>query len=164
MEEYEYLEGTGHGKISRIVMGKLKMGVDLLGAVEELARKEHVKTGVILSGIGALERGVFRNLKVLPEGLKVNDSHRLYVDIQNPLELLSLSGWIGTTKEGELFAHCHFSASTVMDEKIVCLGGHLTKGTITSVKDVVVIGVIEDTDIRAKMDTRINQLDADFSK
>ena len=67
MEETSpYLEGIGHGKIGRIVVGKFKIGVDLLEGIEELAKAESIRTGVILSGIGALEKGVFRNAKVIP--------------------------------------------------------------------------------------------------
>ncbi len=162
-ETYKYLEGTGEGKIGRIIVGKLKIGVDLLEGIGELARRENITTGVILSGIGALEKGIFRNAKVIPPDYKMEDKYRLYVDIEKPLELISLSGWIATTKDGELNVHAHFSASTVIDNKVVSLGGHLTKGTITSIKDVVVIGVIEDTNIRAALDSQVNQIDVDFS-
>ncbi len=40
--------------------------------------------------------------------------------------------------------------------------GKLAMGVITSVKVVVVIGVIEDTDIRAGLDPRLNQIDVKF--
>lgn len=158
----QYLEGIGHGKLERIIMGKLKIGEDLLGGLEELARKENVRTGVILSGIGALQKAVFRNAKIMPADYKMEDKYRVYVEIQNPLELLSLSGWIATTDKGELNIHAHFSASTVIDDKVVCMGGHLTRGTITSIKDVVTIGVIENTDIRSALDPKVNQIDVDF--
>jgi hypothetical protein len=49
-----------------------------------------------------------------------------------------------------------------MEDKIVTLGGHLTPGTITSVKVVIAIGVIEDTSIKAGLDPRINQMDVTF--
>ena len=72
MEEIcKYLEGTGEGKIGRIIVGKLKIGVDLLEGIEELARRENITTGVILSGIGALEKGVFRNAKFVPPDYKM---------------------------------------------------------------------------------------------
>jgi hypothetical protein len=49
-----------------------------------------------------------------------------------------------------------------MEDKVVTLGGHLIPGVITSVKVVVVIGVIEETNIRAGLDSRINQIDVKF--
>ena len=158
------LEGIGRGKISRIVMGRLKIGVDLLAGIEELCKREKVKTGVILSGIGALERSNFRNAKFMPADYKMNDSYRLYLDVHKPLELVSLSGWIATTKEGQVNIHAHYMTSTIVDEKIASLGGHLTKGTITSIKINVVIGVIEDTNIYSAMDPRLDQVDVFFDK
>jgi predicted DNA-binding protein with PD1-like motif len=65
-------------------------------------------------------------------------------------------------EDGEPEIHAHFSASTVMNDQVVTLGGHLTNGVITSVKVVIVIGVIEDTDIRAGLDPRLNQIDVKF--
>jgi len=156
------LEGVGKGRIGRVVMGKLAMGVDLLEGLEELVKKEKIQTGVILSGIGALKKATFRNLKVLPPDLKVEKHHRLYLDLEQPMEIVSLTGWIATGEDGGTEIHAHFSASTVMNDQVVTLGGHLTPGTLTSIKVMIVIGVIEDTDIRAGIDPRLNQIDVKF--
>jgi predicted DNA-binding protein with PD1-like motif len=156
------LEGVGRGRMGRVVMGKLAMDIDLLEGIEELVKKERIQTGVILSGVGALKKATFRNLKVLPPDLKVEKHHRLYLDLEQPMEIVSLAGWIATREDGEPEIHAHFSASTVIDEKVATLGGHLTSGTLTTVKVVIVIGVIEDTDIRAGIDPRLNQIDVRF--
>ena len=161
-ETYKYLEGTEEGKIGRVIVGKLKIGVDLLEGIEELAGRENITTGVILSGIGALEKGVFRNAKIMPPDYIMEDKYRLYLDIEKPLELISLSGWIATTRDGVLNVHAHYSATTVIDDKLVSLGGHLVKGTITSIKVVVVVGVIEGANIKAALDPKINQINIDF--
>jgi len=153
------LEGIGKGRIDRIVMGKLRMDIDLLQGIEELVKREGVRTGVILSGIGALKKATFRNLKVLPPDLKVEKHHRLYLELEQPMEIVSLTGWIATREDGEAEVHAHFSASTVMEDKVVTLGGHLIPGTLTSVKVVIVIGVVEETNIKAGLDPRINQID-----
>jgi predicted DNA-binding protein with PD1-like motif len=157
------LEGIGKGRIDRIVMGKLRMDIDLLQGIEELVKREGVRTGVILSGIGALKKATFRNLKVLPPDLKVEKHHRLYLELEQPMEIVSLTGWIATREDGEAEVHAHFSASTVMEDKVVTLGGHLIPGTLTSVKVVIVIGVIEESNIIAGLDPRINQMDVRFS-
>lgn len=159
----DLLEGIGRGRIDRIAMGKLKMDVDLLEGIQELVKREGIRTGVILSGIGALKKATFRNLKVLPPDLKVERHHRLYLDLEQPMEIVSLTGWIATKEDGDLEVHAHFSASTVIGDRVVTLGGHLVPGVITSVKVVVVIGVVEDTDIQAGLDPRINQMDVKFS-
>ena len=159
----DLLEGIGRGRMDRIVMGKLKMDIDLLEGIQELVKREGIRTGVILSGIGALKKATFRNLKVLPPDLKVERHHRLYLDLEQPMEIVSLTGWIATKEDGDLEVHAHFSASTVIGDRVVTLGGHLVPGVITSVKVVVVIGVVEDTDIQAGLDPRINQMDVKFS-
>ena len=157
------LEGIGKGKIDRIVMGKLRMDVDLLDGIEELVRHEKIRTGVILSGVGALKKATFRNLKVLPPDFKIEKHHRLYLELEQPMEIVSLTGWIATREDGEAEVHAHFSASTVMEDRVVTLGGHLIPGTLTSVKVVIAIGVVEETNIRAGLDPRINQIDVKFS-
>jgi len=142
-----------------MVMGKLKMDVDLLEGIQELAKVQGIRTGVILTGIGALKKATFRNLKVLPPDLKVEKRHRVYLDLEQPMEIVSLTGWVATKEDGNLEVHAHFSASTVIEDKVVTLGGHLIPGVITSVKVAVVIGVVEDTNIKAGLDPRINQMD-----
>ena len=153
------LEGVGKGLIDRIVMGKMKIGIDLLEGIKELAQKEAIQSGVILSGIGALKKAIFRNAKVMPADYKMEDQYRIYLEVESPLELVSLPGWIARKADGEIEVHAHFSASTVMGDKVVTLGGHLTPGTITSIKVVVIVGVIENTNIGAALDPRINQID-----
>jgi len=46
------LEGTGSGRMNRVVMGKLRLDIDLLEGIKELAKKEGVQTGIILSAVG----------------------------------------------------------------------------------------------------------------
>ena len=157
------LEGIGKGRIDRIVMGKLRMNIDLLQGIEELVKAEEVRTGVILSGVGALKKATFRNLKVLPPDFKVEKHHRLYLVLDQPMEIVSLTGWIATGEEGGAEVHAHFSASTVIEDRVVTLGGHLVPGTLTSIKVVIAIGVVEETNIRAGLDPRINQIDIKFS-
>ncbi|OGQ12548.1 MAG: hypothetical protein A2026_07920 [Deltaproteobacteria bacterium RBG_19FT_COMBO_46_12] len=157
------LEGAGGGRMNRIVMGKLKMDIDLLEGIKELAKKERIQTGVILSAVGALKKATFRNLKILPPDLKVEQHHRLYLELEQPMEIVSLTGWMATGEDGEIEVHAHLSASTVVQDQVTTLGGHLTSGVITSIKVVVVIGVIEESNIRAGLDPRINQIDVRFS-
>jgi predicted DNA-binding protein with PD1-like motif len=156
------LEGIARGRMNRIVMGKLGMDIDLLQGIEELAKKEKVRTGVILSAVGALKKATFRNLKVLPPDLKVEKRHRFYLELEQPMEIVSLTGWMATKEDGDLEVHAHFSASTVLQDQVVTLGGHLTSGITTSIKVVVAIGVIEESNIRAGLDRRINQIDVEL--
>jgi predicted DNA-binding protein with PD1-like motif len=153
------LEGVGRGQMNRIVMGKLGIDIDLLEGIKELAKKEKVQTGIILSAVGALKKAIFRNLRVLPSDLKIEKHHRLYFELEQPMEIVSLTGWMATKEDRDLEVHAHFSASTVIQDQIITLGGHLTPGIITSIKVVVVIGVIEESNIKVGLDPRINQTD-----
>jgi len=155
----DLLEGIGTGRLERIVVGKLSMDVDLLEGIRELARRKRVHTGLILSAVGALKKATFRNVKTMPLDLKVKRNHRLYLELEQPMEIVSLTGWIATEEDGQVEVHAHFSASTVMEGRVVTLGGHLTPGTITSIKMVIAVGVIEESDIQAALDPRINQVD-----
>jgi predicted DNA-binding protein with PD1-like motif len=145
--------------MGRVIFGKLGMDVDFLEGIQKLIKREKVRTGVIISGIGALKKATFRNVKTMPPDFKIEKHHRLYFELERPMEIVSLTGWIATKEDGKPEIHAHFSASTVIDDKVVTLGGHLTPGTITSIKVVVVIGVIESTDIKAAIDSHVNQID-----
>ena len=159
---HSLLEGIGRGRMNRIVMGKLGMNIDLLEGIRELAKREKVQTGVVLSAVGALKKATFRNLKVLPSDLRVERHHRLYFELEQPMEIVSLTGWMASKEDGDLEIHAHFSASTVIQDRVVTLGGHLIPGTLTSVKVVIVVGIIEETNIQAGLDPRINQTDVKF--
>jgi predicted DNA-binding protein with PD1-like motif len=157
------LEGSRSGRMNRVVMEKLRLDIDLLEGIKELAKKERVQTGTILSAVGAPKKAIFKNLKVLPADLKIEKHHRLYLELEQPMEIISLTGWMATREDGEIEVHAHLSASTVLQDQVTTLGGHLTPGIITSVKVVVVIGMIEESDIRASLDPRTNQIDVRFS-
>ena len=116
-------------------------------------------------GKGRLDRIVMGKLGIeidLLEGIqemtKKEKIQRVYLELEQPMEIVSLTGWMATKEDGEIEVHAHFSASTAVEDKIVTLGGHLIPGTFTSVKVVIVIGVIEDSNIRAGPRSR-NQSD-----
>lgn len=143
MEGKPLLEGIDSGRLERIVLARIPIGVDLLEAIYEVVKREKIQKGLILMGIGALKKAVFRNLKIFPREYPVMPKDRIYFEVQKPLELLSLSGYIVPRVNGEPHVHAHFSASTVMGDRIATYGGHLDQGTITFVKAAVAIGVLE---------------------
>ena len=159
MSVAQELEGIASGRLDRIVMGKVSMNTDLLGAILEIIKRERIRTGLLLSVVGALREATFRNIKTMPADLKVEKKNRVYLKLSQQMELVSLTWWIATKQDGEPEVHAHFSVSTVIEDKVVTLGGHLTPGAITSIKVVVAIGVIEESDIKAVTDSRIGQMD-----
>jgi predicted DNA-binding protein with PD1-like motif len=147
-----------------VVQIRLQPGSDLLEGIREGVKKHGIKSGVFLSGLGALEKAVLRNLRVFPDKYPVVPENRLYFEVHKPLELLSVSGWVGELENGEPEIHAHFSASYVEGEKVVGVGGHLIEGTIVSIKLVVAIGVLEDGSVGTSFDEESQSIDIDLSK
>lgn len=157
------IESIGSQNIERMVQFRVKPGSDLLAAIEEAVKLENIRAGVIVSGLGALKKAVFRNLKWFPESYPVTPGDRLYLEVEKPLELVSLVGWIAPKQDGDVEIHAHFSASTVENEHVITLGGHLTEGTICGIKTVVSILVTTDSGICAGHDKTTRSCDVFFT-
>lgn len=156
------LESIGSQRIERLVQFRIKPDADLLAAIEEAIAAEGIRTGVIVSGLGALKKAVFRNLRWFPKRYPVTPQDRLYLEMERPMELVSLMGWIAPKKGGGVEIHAHFSASTVEDDSIVTLGGHLTGGTVCGIKVVVAILVLTDDSVYAAEDGATRTFDIFF--
>ena len=157
-----HLEQIGSQSIERLVQFRVKPDADLLAAIEEAIESEGIRTGVIVSGLGALKKAVFRNLRWFPKNYPVTPQDRLYLEMEQPMELVSLMGWIAPKKAGGVETHAHFSASTVEDNSIVTLGGHLTEGTVCGIKVVVAILVLPDDSVYADEDSETKTFDIFF--
>ena len=157
-----HLESIGSQRIERLVQFRVKPNADLLAAIEEAIEAEGIQTGVIVSGLGALKKAVFRNLRWFPKNYPVTPQDRLYLEVEQPMELVSLVGWIAPKKGGGVEIHAHFSASTVEDDNIVTLGGHLTGGTVCGIKVVVAILVLTDDSVYADEDGETRTFDIFF--
>jgi len=79
------------------------------------------------------------------------------------MELVSLTGWIAPNAGGGVEVHAHFAASTVQDETVVTMGGHLTEGTICGIKCVIAILVTEGDGFQAGHDKKTQSADLFFS-
>ena len=156
------IEEIGSANVQRILQFRVKPGADLLKAIAEAVEAEGVKAGVFVSGLGALRKAIFRNLKVFPEKFPVTPADRLYLEITAPMELVSLTGWIAPKVDGGAEIHAHFAASTVQTETVVTLGGHLTEGTICGIKVVVAILILDEDGVFADQDPVTNSVDIFF--
>jgi predicted DNA-binding protein with PD1-like motif len=153
------IECIGSAPIQHVLQFRIKPGSDLLQAIAEGVQAEGVQAGVFVSGLGALRKAVFRNLRVFPEKFPVNPEDRLYLEVTAPMELVSLTGWIAPRADGGAEIHAHFAASTVRDDTVVTLGGHLTEGTVCGIKVVVAILALGADQARAAMDPHSRSLD-----
>ena len=129
MERVSLLEGIGTGSFKRIVLARMPIGVDLLEALYEVVKRERIQKGLILMGLGAgCRKRSFGNLEVFPKEYPVTPKDRIYFEIEKPLEVGSLTGYVVTRPNGEPHIHAHFSASTVMGDSIATYGGTWTRG------------------------------------
>lgn len=155
----DILTYSGKGKIKEILQFRIKENKDLLETINEAVVENQIRSAIIMSGVGALSKAVLRNLKWFPKEYPVRDNDRLFYQIEKPLELLTLSGWVARKPNGEPEVHAHFSVSTVEGEKIQNFGGHLTKGTITGIKVVVALAILDEDNFYADFDKNTKTTD-----
>jgi predicted DNA-binding protein with PD1-like motif len=156
------IECSGFSQIQRLFQFRIKPGADLLQAISEAVSAEGIRAGVFVSGLGALKKAIFRNLKVFPKKYPVTPEDRLYLEVSSPMELVSLTGWIAPNVGGGVEVHAHFAASTIQNETVVTMGGHLTEGTICGIKCVIAVLVIEGNSIHANHDETTKAFDLFF--
>lgn len=157
------IECIGSSTVQRVVQFRIKPDSDLLKAIAEGLKAEGVRAGVFVSGLGALKKAIFRNLKVFPKKYPVTPEDRLYLEITAPMELVSLTGWIAPRADGGSEIHAHFAASSVQNDTVVTLGGHLTEGTICGIKVVVAVLVASEDPVHAVMDQHSKSFDIFFN-
>ena len=146
------LSQIGSQTVQRLAQFRVRPDAPLLAAIEEAVHTEKIGAGVIVSGLGALKKAVFRNLKHFPEQFPVTPDDRLYLEVSKPMELVSLTGWIAPRDDGKPEIHAHFSASLVENGRVVTMGGHLTDETICGIKVAVAVLVVAPEGVRAAMD------------
>ena len=154
------IDQIGSQTVRRVVQFRARRGASLLGAIEEAVQAEGIRAGVIVSGLGALEKAVFRNLRQFPKQFPVRPADRLYLEITQPMELVSLTGWIAPRTGGGAEIHAHFAASLVDGDSVATMGGHLTRETICGIKVVVAILEVAPEGVAARedSDTRTHDL------
>jgi len=153
------IASIGSQQVRRLVQFRVNPGASLLAAIEAAVASEHVRAGVIVSGLGALRRAVFRNLKHFPAEYPVKPRDRLYLQISRPMELVSLTGWIAPQLNGTPEIHAHFSASMVENETVVTLGGHLTHETECGIKVAVALLEVDPEEVMAVKDPDSQSMD-----
>lgn len=137
------IEDLASGSVKKVIVAKVKPGSDLLSAFEEIALREGIRAGIVLSCIGSLKKATLRQLEVFPKDPPPTDKQRLFKVIEKrPLEILSVSGNISRQSDRSV-VHAHIVVSTVLDKEIVVLGGHLTNGNITYLLVEVAIAELE---------------------
>ena len=110
-----------------------ELTVEVLKVIKELAKKEEIKAGVVLSAVGCVLKGRVRNAGATA-----------ILDIPEHCEIVSLNGTVSTSR-----THLHI-ALTKAD--LSAVGGHLTEGCIIDTTCELVIMEIPDMEIHTEFD------------
>jgi predicted DNA-binding protein with PD1-like motif len=132
------------GKISDILVIRLKNGESMINGIKQACMENSVKNAVIIGMTGSLEGACYCvPVKDLSKQCGISDSGPILLD--GPLELLSGQGEIRHKDDGKLSVHLH---GTFADEKGNVYGGHI-EGEENKVLFTlnIVIGVIEGVDM-----------------
>ncbi len=102
------------GRLGEIITLRLDQGEDVLGSIEAAARDKDIHSGIVLSGIGTLDRGRLHYIT----GTGYPPANE-FVDYEGPIELVSIDGIIA-----EYAPHLHTCIS--IEDKTYM--GHLEPG------------------------------------
>src|SRR5574340_1048640 len=102
------------GKVGEVIALRLDQGEDVLEAVSQAAREMEVHTGVVISGIGTLDRARLHHITTTGY-----PSVNRFVEYEGPIELLSIDGLIA-----DHVPHLH----TCISIKETTYMGHLEPG------------------------------------
>jgi predicted DNA-binding protein with PD1-like motif len=128
------------GELGTVMVMRLGPSCDLMKSIKQIADRENIRAGLVLSGAGSLSQVTLRNVKSFPDEFPITDRNRVYTPKNEPLELVSLSGNI-SEKDGEAFLHCHITVSSGLDDGKV-FGGHLIEGCIVySTCEVIIVEI-----------------------
>jgi predicted DNA-binding protein with PD1-like motif len=129
------------GQIERVVVVRLKYQADLLAGVEGVIKKEKIRSGVILSGIGSVRGYHFHTV-----------SNRTFpskdVFVRNPTapaDIVSMNGYV---MDGRIHAHIGLATPDR------AFGGHLESGTEVFTFAAITIGVLNDKTDLSRVDDK----------
>jgi predicted DNA-binding protein with PD1-like motif len=148
----------GSGELGRIIALRLPPDADVYRTLEEVARREQIASGVILSGLGSLREVTLRNVRLFPKEFPIQDRNRIYTPKAEPLEMLSLSGNI-SQRNGEVHVHAHIVISSGLEDGRV-YGGHLSEGCIVFSTAEIILASVRELGMIREMDpeTRVIEL------
>lgn len=123
---------TGH--FDRVVVLRFKYKTDLLAGMERMVKQEHIRNGVILSGVGSV-----RGYQMHQVSNRTMPSHDTFEkNPTEPADLVSMNGYIINGR-----IHAHMTLGTP-DRT---MAGHLEPGTEVFTFAVIAIGVMNDADL-----------------
>lgn len=110
-----------------LILLKFKDGEDFFQKLKEEISRHHIRSGLILSGVGMLRR--------LTLGYFMGDGKYNEISVTDPVELTSMQGNIAMAEEDVAF-HIHITGA-MRGGKVV--GGHLISATVNVVNELVIL-------------------------
>lgn len=108
----------------RIITGRLCPGTDLIAGIEKICRDNSLQYGVVTSAIGSFSMVRFVYVQK-DDSARIGIKYAEPTEINEPLELLTCQGMVGTDDDGELSIHLH---GVMVDSGLKMIGGHFVKG------------------------------------
>lgn len=124
---------------------RLQRGDDLLEKIEEIAVKNNIKCGVVLSSVGCVSKATVRDAS------GVN-----FQTIVEDMEIISVDGTVSKER-----AHLHISFSK---EDLSVIGGHLVKGCIINTTCELIIAEVDGYKIGTTFDNQTGYDELIFEK
>ena len=134
------------GRVGEIITLRLDQGEDVLGSIEAAARDKDIHSGIVLSGIGTLDRARLHYIT----GTGYPPANE-FVEYEGPIELVSIDGIIA-----EQVPHLHTCIS--IEDKTYM--GHLEPGCRVLYVGEIAIARLEGVRLcrRPHPDTNVNTL------
>jgi len=134
------------GKLAEVITLRLDQGEDVLASIEAVVRKQDIHTGVVLSGIGTLDRARLHHITTTGYP-SVNE----FPEYEGPIELVTVQGMIA-----DYTPHLH----TCISIKEQTYMGHLEPGCRVLYLAEIAIGRLEGVRLRRVVnpETGIGQL------
>ena len=129
----------------RCICTRLHGGDDIMLSIKDLCKTEHIRAGVILSGVGCVLHTRLRDAG----GVNIHE-------IAEHMEIVSMTGTVSENR-----CHIHISLSK---EDLSTIGGHMTEGCIVNTTCELVIGELEGTQIVEEFDVKTGYGEAVFKR
>jgi predicted DNA-binding protein with PD1-like motif len=118
------------GNFSRVVVIRVKFKTDLLAGIEQQVKAQHIRNGVILSGIGSL-----RGYSVHQVSNRDFPTQNIFTEERDtPCDLVGMNGYV---VDGKVHAHMTLGTGTK------AIAGHLEPGTEVFTYAIITVGVLD---------------------
>jgi hypothetical protein len=143
------------GKISDIVVMRLKRGDEIIASIRRACREYDVKNAVIISMIGSLKGAKYYD-PIMNSEFKCGISYADPIFLECPVQFLGASGEVLHCDDDELDIHIH---ATFADSKGNAYGGHLAEDGNQALNTInIYIGIIGGVDMGFEWEEELGRM------